>query len=91
MSEHPSNQFFWIGAKHYSFRPFGNSETRVKWDSFAEWLADQLECDAEDVECGDDFQGKELILVNGKIVGSFGGPLDRVPTPEEIKAEWENA
>ena len=81
------NQFYFIGEQTYSFRPFGDRNTRVNWPSFSEWLAEELNCDPEDVECGDDFQGKELILVNGKIVGSFGGPLDRAPTPEEIQED----
>ena len=89
---HRENEFFYIGSKTCDYRPFGDANTPVNWNAFSRWLARELDCEPEDISCGDlEFDGKELILVDGEIVGSFGGSLDRAPTAEEIEANWENA
>lgn len=85
-----NNKFYFIGSTTYDYRPFGDANTPVNWNAFTRWLAEEraMEEAPEEFECCE-YDECELVMVDGEVVGTFGKPLDRAPTAEEVEEFWE--
>lgn len=83
------NHFFFIGSKTFDYRPFGNADTPLNWNAFTRWLAEERAIgeEPEEFECVE-YDGCELVMIDGEVIGSIGQPLDRAPTAEEIM-QWQ--